>query len=67
MRSMGKRELLSRLILSAALAISLMVPANAGEPTGAAKGSLTQDQVKSDFALLFSEANAGGFYKPIFS
>jgi len=67
MRSMGKRELLSRLILVAALAISPMVPASAGEPTGAAKGSLTQDEIKSDFALLFTEANAGGFYKPIFS
>lgn len=67
MKGMRKRELLSGLIVAAALAISPMFPANAGEPTGAAKGSLTQDQIKSDFALLFSEANAGGFYKPIFS
>jgi hypothetical protein len=49
------------------IAGGLTSSALAGEPTGAAKGSLTQDQIKSDFALLFSEANAGGFYKPIFS
>ena len=49
------------------VASGLTSTALAGEPTGAVKDSLTQDQVKSDFALLFSEANAGGFYKPIFS
>ena len=49
------------------IAMGVTSSALAGEPNGAAKGSFTQDQVKSDFALLFSEANAGGFYKPIFS
>ena len=49
------------------LALGLSSSALAGEPSGAANIGLTQFQIKSDFALLFSEANAGGFYKPVFS
>ena len=49
------------------LALGLSSSALAGEPTGAASIGLTQDEIKSDFGLLFTEANAGGFYKPIFS
>jgi hypothetical protein len=40
----------------------------AAPPTGAAKPNpFTQDQMKGDFALIFTEANAGGSYKPVFS
>lgn len=52
------------------LFLSLAVTAEtfAAPPTGAAStATFTQDQMKGDFALIFTEANAGGAYKPVFS
>lgn len=40
----------------------------AAPPTGVATtNTFTRDQMKGDFALIFTEANAGGSYKPVFS
>jgi hypothetical protein len=49
------------------LTLTLSFSALAGTPTGAVKAALTQDQIKSDLGLLFTEANAAGYYKPVFS
>ena len=53
----------------AAILATLIISTSAfaGTPTGLQSTAVTQDQIKSDFALLFTEANAQGYYKPVFS
>ena len=53
----------------AAIFATLVISSSAfaGPPTGVQSTAVTQDQIKSDFALLFTEANAQGYYKPVFS
>jgi hypothetical protein len=54
--------------LAAALATLIIgSSAFAGEPTGVQSTAVAQDQIQSDFALLFTEANAQGYYKPVYS
>ncbi len=61
------KKVVAPVVTALIVAMGLTTTAIAGEPSGPANVGLTQFQIKSDFALLFSEANAAGFYKPVFS
>ena len=64
---MRVNKLLASSATAMLLTFTLSFSALAGTPTGAVSAALTQDQIKSDFGLLFTEANAAGYYKPVFS
>lgn len=64
---MRVKKLLASSSTAMLLSFTLSFSALAGTPTGAVSAALTQDQIKSDFGLLFTEANAAGYYKPVFS
>lgn len=61
------RKILAPVLALLIATLAIGNPAFAGAPTGVVSDPLTVDQISSDFALLFTEANAAGYYKPTFS
>jgi hypothetical protein len=64
---MQLRKILAPSATALILALTLSSSAVAGEPTGAASSGVTLAEIKSDFSMLFTEENAGGIVKPVFS
>jgi hypothetical protein len=62
------RKTLHSTFTAALAALFFSSSAIAAPPTGvASSNTFSRDQMKGDFALIFTEANAGSAYKPVFS